>query len=465
MRGILTLGLCCLFLPAIVFAASTCHVTELYEVGQGSVILITKGQTQKRAPTHIMSPSGLTGGSLIISKQYVYSPYGIQKNLNHTRANSPLTFTGEGVGERVLFNQTRKPLNIAHNQFGYTGQSLDPSTNLMMLGGFRNYAPGIGRFIQPDTDNSFSKHHIDNSMAYLTANPMLLTDPSGHFGVLTLLNTVMAGEAMVSGFAAAFSGFDVVAGVSAALSGGLGIASNFTHGLTQQFLGMGAMLSGMTGAFRAGMTAAEQASESATTGSKTLLTGSAGLNFAAAGNMLASTIAIGTQNQALGQITSAVGYGLMGIGLLTGTLGEHFKKPRVLLEQFLNSKSGREFNEGYFQERTNPDNFEDELSRYENPALISKENEKGKIKMYFESQMKASNRLPEGIGHIKARLLRMMKLHEAIWLHYIPENTNQEMKEILSSKDFKNKIIQLFPNTVYTQAAADFYRLIPYNTA
>lgn len=136
-----------------IFAAATVQVTDLYEVGQGSVALTT---------------------STTITNQYIYSPYGMQKNLDH-----PITLT-IARSYPSLNNQTRKPFNIIHNQFGYTGQADDPSTNLMMLGGFRNYAPGIGRFIQPDTYNSFSKHSINNPMMYVRGNPMALTDSSGH---------------------------------------------------------------------------------------------------------------------------------------------------------------------------------------------------------------------------------------------------------------------------------------------
>lgn len=166
------------FLTSIALMGSAeIRVMALYEVGQGNVVLTS------------VSSSGLTGGSPTISNQYVYSPYGMRKKLNH-RQTLPSPPRGRGAGGgghyQNLFNQTRKPLNITYNQFGYTGQIAAPSTSLMMLGGFRNYAPGIGRFIQPDTYNSFSKQHINNSMAYVTGNPVLLTDPDGHH---TISNT------------------------------------------------------------------------------------------------------------------------------------------------------------------------------------------------------------------------------------------------------------------------------------
>lgn len=154
------------------FASAEIQVTDLYEVGQGSVALTTS-----------LRENDSDRGNLEIQNQYLYSPYGVQKNLNHPMLSFPLPH----AGERALFNQTRKPLNITHNQFGYTGESADSSTGLMMLGGFRNYAPGIGRFIQPDSYNSFSKQHIKNADAYVEGNPLFFADPSGHFVIVALL--------------------------------------------------------------------------------------------------------------------------------------------------------------------------------------------------------------------------------------------------------------------------------------
>lgn len=169
---------------AVHAAALMIHVTDLYEVGQGNVALTT------------LLPSPLVGeGAGVrgdITNQYIYSPYGTHKNFNQPRFSS------------------HRPLDIMQNQFGYTGQASDPSTNLMMLGGFRNYAPGIGRFIQPDTYNSFAQHAINNPNSYVKGNPVALTDPSGHMSELgsVLLNigltvgmtmTGMIGERMAMG--------------------------------------------------------------------------------------------------------------------------------------------------------------------------------------------------------------------------------------------------------------------------
>lgn len=139
------------------------QVRALYEVGENNLVLTTQQNMVKKTT---------------IENQYVYSPYGIQRALKQPMKNRIEENANNNYQE--LTNQERKPLNIDQNQLGYTGQASDPSTSLMMLGGFRNYAPGIGRFIQPDTYNSFSKHHINNPNAYVKGNPVLFTDPTGH---------------------------------------------------------------------------------------------------------------------------------------------------------------------------------------------------------------------------------------------------------------------------------------------
>lgn len=119
-------------------------ITAIYQVTEGNVALTTQGAV------------------LLINHQYIYAPYGVQHDLDQTLVRA------------------HQPLNIKHNHYGYTGQSIDPTTGLIMLGSFRNYAPNIGRFIQPDTYNSFSRQKINNAFAYVKSDPFLYTDPSGH---------------------------------------------------------------------------------------------------------------------------------------------------------------------------------------------------------------------------------------------------------------------------------------------
>lgn len=140
-------------------ASATIRVTTLYEVAQSNIVLTT----QKINVTH----------------QYTYSPYGIQSDIYRPQPDC-IQKNQAHYSYQQLINQTKKTFNITQNDLGYTGQASDPSTHLMMLGGFRNYAPGIGKFIQPDSYNSFSKTQINNSKGYVLGNPLFFTDPSGH---------------------------------------------------------------------------------------------------------------------------------------------------------------------------------------------------------------------------------------------------------------------------------------------
>lgn len=142
------------------------RITDLYETGQGNIVL-----------TSIKNN---------ITNQYLYSPYGIQNNL----FSNAKSITTHNTTAPQLFSHIRKPLDLIYNRFGYTGQANDPSTSLMMLGRFRDYAPSIGRFIQPDTDNSFSSKHINNLFAYVISNPISHTDPTGHNWMPSFLDEI-----------------------------------------------------------------------------------------------------------------------------------------------------------------------------------------------------------------------------------------------------------------------------------
>jgi RHS repeat-associated protein len=72
------------------------------------------------------------------------------------------------------------------NNFGYTGQRLDPETGLLALGhGERYYAAGLGQFIQQDSWTGMAMMaQSTNRYAYVSNNPLKYTDPSGHVGFL-----------------------------------------------------------------------------------------------------------------------------------------------------------------------------------------------------------------------------------------------------------------------------------------
>ena len=125
-----------------------------------------KGQGLKAAPTMLYSVrqgnvAMTANSSNQITSQNLYLPYGVQTSL-------------------IKPQPAKQAINIASNSFGYTGQTKDASTGLMMLGAFREYQPKLGRYIQPDSYNVFSRTPVFNRYAYVKGNPELFTDPSGH---------------------------------------------------------------------------------------------------------------------------------------------------------------------------------------------------------------------------------------------------------------------------------------------
>ena len=75
----------------------------------------------------------------------------------------------------------RHVLSITQNHFGYTGQQQDPSSGLMMLGYYRAYSPMIAAFLKEDTLTAFSRANTRNGFEYASDNPLIFTDPTGHF--------------------------------------------------------------------------------------------------------------------------------------------------------------------------------------------------------------------------------------------------------------------------------------------
>jgi len=113
-------------------------IEDLYSVKQGNIALTTLNNRHSGPRSEPRINSG--GNPVIqINHQYLYTPSGIQSDLlNLVSPNtSPLS--------------QRNNLDITKNSTGYTGQKKDQATGFMMLGGFRNYDPVVGRFIQIDT--------------------------------------------------------------------------------------------------------------------------------------------------------------------------------------------------------------------------------------------------------------------------------------------------------------------------
>ncbi len=64
---------------------------------------------------------------------------------------------------------------------GFSGEALDPSTGLYLLGnGYRAYSPALMRFVSPDSMSPFGAGGL-NPYAYCGGDPINRVDPTGHF--------------------------------------------------------------------------------------------------------------------------------------------------------------------------------------------------------------------------------------------------------------------------------------------
>ncbi|MFO0701156.1 MAG: RHS repeat-associated core domain-containing protein [Nitrospira sp.] len=87
------------------------------------------------------------------------------------------TLTYQPYGE-ITTDRPGTPVNIAYK---YTGQTRDASTGLLYYHA-RYYDPRLGRFLSPDTLVSRPGDPQDlNRYTYARNNPLLYTDPTGHF--------------------------------------------------------------------------------------------------------------------------------------------------------------------------------------------------------------------------------------------------------------------------------------------
>jgi RHS repeat-associated protein len=89
---------------------------------------------------------------------------------------------------------------------GYTGARVDAATGTYPLGnGYRSYVPGLMRFGAPDDLSPFGAGGI-NPYVYCDADPINLSDPSGHWSLGALSSLASRAYRYVAGF------FDVHAG-------------------------------------------------------------------------------------------------------------------------------------------------------------------------------------------------------------------------------------------------------------
>jgi RHS repeat-associated protein len=90
--------------------------------------------------------------------------------------------------EYMPFGPMRVHTGSTVTNYKYTDQELDPETGLYYYGA-RYYDPIIGRFISPDSIvQSPANPQTLNRYSYCANNPLIYTDPTGHFGFSDITN-------------------------------------------------------------------------------------------------------------------------------------------------------------------------------------------------------------------------------------------------------------------------------------
>ena len=171
---------------------------------------------------------------------------------DHLGSSSVITDASGNKVEDIFylpFGVAQTDTNAALTTHKFTGQELDAETGLYYYGA-RYYNPQLGRFISADTIVGTPGDPQDlNRYTYAGNNPLLYTDPTGHFKFSTFLKAVASGVA--GGAAFYFSGGNpMVAGmVAGAVSGAMtGKAKNVFFGAVTGGL-LGAYGGAASGAF------------------------------------------------------------------------------------------------------------------------------------------------------------------------------------------------------------------------
>jgi RHS repeat-associated protein len=126
------------------------------------------------------------------------------------------------------------PRRLANSPLGFNGERQDPTTGLYHLGqGYRVYNPALMRFHAADSMSPFGQGGV-NAYAYCLGNPINLRDPSGHFGILSLLIGIIIGA--------------VIGAVTSAVSEGIRAGISQTPFDWKQVI-FGAVVGGISGGF------------------------------------------------------------------------------------------------------------------------------------------------------------------------------------------------------------------------
>ena len=142
-----------------------------------------------------------------LSHEYVYSPYGIETDLDQSTTK-------------------------AKNAQGFDGERTDKATGYQFLGnGYRAYNPILHRFMQMDdiSYSPFGKGGI-NGYVFGNNNPVMNFDPSGHWSVPSWLNYLFNGIGVVGAIMATFAtggvlGVPLISAIAGGISASLGITA------------------------------------------------------------------------------------------------------------------------------------------------------------------------------------------------------------------------------------------------
>ncbi|WHN66539.1 RHS repeat-associated core domain-containing protein [Cysteiniphilum sp. QT6929] len=184
---------------------------------------------------NVLMLAKVNNGQIVLSHNYVYSPYGISYDLNKP-------------SEQVKL--------LADNAIGFNGERTDRVTGYQHLGqGTRAYNPILHRFMQMDGVgySPFGQGGL-NGYAYGLNNPMMNFDPSGHFSITDLFPHdgigwgVFAGAMIASAALGAVTGGAGMVGSSAlfanmiggaAINGGAYTAETFARGQSFSYAALG----------------------------------------------------------------------------------------------------------------------------------------------------------------------------------------------------------------------------------
>jgi RHS repeat-associated protein len=147
---------------------------------QGNASVTYAMGTERIAQYYVSSQNEKTSPA---AQYYLYDQRGSVTNVLNATSNDNTSYVYSPFGYLSTSGKAVKkdaPSGLEKNTFGYIGQSLNPTTKLMMMGGYRAYDPAVGTFLKADSYSPFRGAGTFNGFNYGAGNPVLFSDPSGH---------------------------------------------------------------------------------------------------------------------------------------------------------------------------------------------------------------------------------------------------------------------------------------------